>query len=312
MHTSKLVFAALAVGGFFALPTAANAQLAIDRLWVDMDSSGVARSDFVVRNESKDKYYVTITTTEVVAPGTAEEKRVSIANPEELGLLVTPNRVILEPGQLRAFRIVSLNKNIASDRVYRVNVTPQIGSVSVQNANAENRGLAIKVLAAFDVLVTVRPKDNQPTLSVQRDGEFLTLSNPGNSNLLLLDGAVCPVAGTALSAATQAFFNEQDKLARERAGVTKTATGEVVKDAVPSREFKPDACVGLPGRRLYPGNVWKIPASVGEALRFSRRDSASKDLEPITIRCDTAGKEGSKDSEYCKDTHLGAEPGRQI
>lgn len=290
------------------LSTPATAQLAIDRLWVDMNAGSVPRSDLVVRNESTDKYYITITASEILNPGTTEEKRQLGSNPEELGLLVTPGRMILEPGQMRAIRVVSLNNNLERDRVYRVNVTPQIGEVSATSTATENRGLALKLLAAFDVLVTVRPAENDVSLAVRRDGNFLALSNMGNSNVLLLDGMVCPAAGAVLSQSTQDYIRAQDREAHARqVEQAKESTEEV--PPMSDREFVVDACIGLPGRRLYSGNVWRLPVAIGEQLRFNRRDAASQDLTPIVIRCDAAGNDGSSDSKYCVGASLEPKPG---
>lgn len=293
----------------------ANAQLAIDRLWVDFDSSGVPRSDLVVRNESKDRYYITIKTTEIVSPGTDQEQRVAVTDPEKLGLLVTPNRLILEPGQMRAVRMVSLNSGLTDDRIYRVNITPQIGELEVENGQTENRGLAVKLLAAFDVLVTVRPDAKNRTLAVRRFGNFLDLSNDGNSNVLLLDGAICPVDKAALAQSTQDFIRNQDlllskaneALAAEKAKANPDAE-PVAPPSLPAREFKPDECVKLPGRRMYSGNHWLVPAAAGEALKFSRRDAANQDLEPIVVRCDAVADIGSKESVLCKAVSPDAPP----
>jgi hypothetical protein len=313
--SSKFFYVAVVLTGLVLSAPDAHAQLAIDRLWVDLESASTSRSDLVVRNESLDKYYVTVSVTEVTAPGTAEEKRVAIPDPEALGLLVTPTRLILEPNQMRAIRIVSLNKNIATDRVYRVNVTPQVGEVTAAGAAPENRGLAIKLLAAFDVLVTVRPSQKKLNLAADRLGDFLNLSSTGNSNILLLDGAICPVSGATLSATTQAHIIEQERRARSKGTVlpadgTKTAVKEGATAGIGPRQFKPDECVGLPARRLYAGNVWTIPASADETLRFNRRDGASRDLEPITIRCGV-GSGQSQDSGICDPIPRIAEPERQ-
>ncbi|HMN52590.1 MAG TPA: hypothetical protein PKC32_00205 [Sphingopyxis sp.] len=304
----KLVWRAGAVLCGFALATPASAQLAIDRLWVDMGGGSVRRSDLVVRNESKDKYYITVATSEIVNPGTAQETREPGSNPEELGLLVTPGRMILEPGQMRAIRIVSLNQGLSKDRVYRVNVTPQIGELGAASAAPDSRGLAIKLLAAFDVLVTVRPEKGDATLVVHRDGNFLDLTSAGNSNVLLLDGKICPAAGKALSQATQDFIVAQDEQEYARqAEQAKETDGEAPPK--PERDFGPDGCVGLSGKRLYAGNSWRLPAAVGEELRFNRRDSASQDLAPITIRCDAADGEGASNSKYCVGASLEPAPG---
>lgn len=304
----KLAASAAAMVCATALSAPASAQLAIDRLWVDMGAGSVPRSDLVVRNESKDKYYITVSTSEIVNPGSADEVRKPGSNPEELGLLVTPGRMILEPGQMRAIRIVSLNEGLAKDRVYRVNVTPQIGELGATSAAPDARGLAIKLLAAFDVLVTVRPEKDDATLAARRDGNFLDLSSTGNSNVLLLDGQICPAAGAALSQTTQAFIVAQDQQDHERA-VAQAKQSGAEAPALPERNFGPDGCVGLPGKRLYAGNSWRLPVAVGEELRFSRRDSASQDLAPITIRCDAAGGERASNSKYCVGASLEPAPG---
>ena len=173
------------------LPSGARAQLAIDRLWVDFDAKTANRADVVIRNESKDRYYISVIPSEIVLPGATDEKRVEMADPEKLGLLVTPNRLVVEPGATRSIRLVSLNGELTTDRVYRVKVTPQVGDIVVAEAAANTRGLAVKVLAAYDVLVTVRPKGGKAAIVATRTGSELSLRNAGTSNVLLYDGLGC-------------------------------------------------------------------------------------------------------------------------
>ena len=292
--------------------------MAIDRLWVDLDSNKVARSDLVIRNEGKDRYYVTVTPSEVVDPGGPNENRVEIANPEKLGLLVTPSRIIIDPGQMRAIRIVSLNAGLTKDRVYRVNITPQIGDLSASSTGGEDHGVAIKMLTAFDALVTVRPADATEQLTATRQGGALVLANAGNSNILLLDGKICPAKGMTLSPATIQFMTDQNKKAEEAAKAQgspdnpqdankspeeKAKADAAAAEAIPT--FKPDECAGLPGRRLYAGNSWTVPEAVGESLTFNRRDSATDDLKPITISCGGSNGDG-KDSKFCTGAGLDA------
>ena len=235
--------AALAVG---LAPVPVSAQLAIDRLWVDFEPGTETRADVVIRNESPDRYYISVTPTEVIDPGSATEKRVAIADPEKLGLLVTPNRLILEPGSLRSIRLVSLNNDLKADRVYRVKITPQIGTIDGGDAGAGNRGVAIKVLAAYDLLVTVRPKDPKPDLVATRTASALVIRNAGNSNALLFDGLSCPE------------------------GVKPTN-----KDA---------ACTAVGSKRIYAGGEWTLDlkAPTGK-LSFKERLSASTDPKEVSF-----------------------------
>ena len=312
-----LACAAGAAIAFASIP--ASAQMAIDRLWVDLDSAKVARSDLVIRNESKDRYYVTVTPSEVLDAGTPQERRVQETDPQKLGLLVTPSRIILDPGQLRAIRVVSLDSNLTKDRIYRISITPQIGELTATPSDTQGHGLAIKMLTAFDALVTVRPDHPVEDLTATRQGGNLVLGNSGNSNILLLDGKICPATGATLAGSTQQFLLDERKAA-EAAAQEKGAPADPAEankspeaklaDAAAAASaaaptYKPDECAKLPGRRLYAGNSWTVPEAVGETLTFNRRDSAAEDLKPITIRCGS-GADGKTDSKFCAGAGLDA------
>lgn len=187
MHYHRICAALLLCG---AAP--ASAQLAIDRLWVDFEPNVTPRADVTIRNESKDRYYITVTPAEIVTPGTATEKRVEESDPDRLGLLVTPNRLILEPGAMRSIRIVSLNTALVNDRIYRVKISPQVGDIETTSSAPANRDVAIKLLAAYDVLVTARPKDAKARLVTSKTSDTLVIRNDGNTNMLLFDGELCP------------------------------------------------------------------------------------------------------------------------
>lgn len=186
MRALAALFAVLSAG-------AASAHLSIDKLWVDFVQGESERSDIVIRNDGKERYYVSVSVSEIDNPGTPEEKRVEQPDPEKAGLLVTPNRLILDPGALRSIRLVSLNDDVKQDRVYRVLVSPQIGAIQAdQNTQSDARGLTIKMLASYDVLVVVKPHDAQAKLTATRTPTQVVFTNGGNSNILLADGLVCP------------------------------------------------------------------------------------------------------------------------
>lgn len=175
------------------IPAPALAQLSINKLWVEFDQDNASRTDLVVRNDSKDRYYLTVKSSEIVKPGADDESRVEIADPEKLGLLVTPNRLVLEPGASRSIRLVSLNHDLAQDRVYRVYVRPEIGAIEGVAAPKQNdSAIAIKVLTAYDVLVIARPRRANPQITATRSATAVTLTNNSNSNVLLSDGSLCP------------------------------------------------------------------------------------------------------------------------
>lgn len=277
----------------------ANAQLAIDRLWIDLNDKGAARSDLVIRNESTDVYYISVIASEVINPGTPEEQRITLSDPEELGLLVTPNRLILRPNELRAIRVVSLNRELSKDRIYRVKINPEIGEISYNQKAQEDRGLALKLLAAFDVLVTVRPDGARADLLARRVEDRIEFINQGASNILLLDGQVCPPKGGALSETVLERYRsqiEKPQLPEEFAKELDDTADDV---GAPTLELTEEGCIRLPGRRLYPGNTWNVVADDTAAIKFMVRRNANEDLRGLTVRC-SANPIGFENSEFCQ------------
>jgi P pilus assembly chaperone PapD len=234
------IIAKASMAAFTFAGTPASAQLSVDRLWVDFEPGTPHRADIVVRNESPDRYYITVTPAEIIDPGTDTEKRIEQSDPEQLGLLVTPNRLVIDPGGSRSIRIVSLNQNVPKDRIYRVKVTPQVGDIQA-SAPEGGRGIAIKVLAAYDILVTSRPDKAKAELTATHIGDELIITNAGNSNTLLYEGKAC-----------------------SKSGDTKTNDD-------PAAE-----CTDLGARRLYAGNVWKIGVPASQIkIQFKQRSTSS-------------------------------------
>lgn len=221
----RWVIAAVALcAAVLGLASAAHANLSIDKLWVEFPDGRPGRGDLVIRNDSDERYYIDVSVSEVLRPGADDEERVTIADPEALGLLVTPNRLILEPGALRSIRLVSLNENVTDDRIYRVLIRPQVGEIQAAPAtDQDSPSIVMKVLAAYDVLVVVRPKDGAPRLAAERTGTEIALSNTGNTNVLISEGMVCP-----------------------------KGTPDDQRDA---------ACSVIEAKRLYKGNVMRIALS---------------------------------------------------
>lgn len=245
---------------------AAHAQLSVDRLWVDFEPGAPRRSDIVIRNESSDRYYISVTPSEITSPGTDAEKRVEQADPEALGLLVTPNRLVIDPGGIRSIRVVSLDDSVTSDRIYRVKITPQVGEL--QSTVGEGaKGIAIKVLAAYDILVTARPKRAKPDLQVTRGNGELVIRNIGNSNTLLYEGRACsagaPLKDAAINGAVPQNIASQEASAKEAVSVGA-------------------GCTELGARRIYSGNEWKIPVPDGQGkVKFKQRSLASSDPKEV-------------------------------
>ena len=167
----------------------ANAELVLSQLVVDLGAGQGSRADIEIWNNSKERAYVAVDPNEILNAGSAQERRVAEIDPERRGLLVSPNRLILEPGQRRLVRFAPVGARGLRERVYRVTVKPVAGKLE-----AESSGL--KLLIGYDVLVLLRPATVRPAIIASRSGNRLTLRNDGNASVELIDGKQCSASKT--------------------------------------------------------------------------------------------------------------------
>ena len=164
----------------------AGAELAVSQLIVELKPGPSRAQDIELFNDSPDRNYLTIEPREIVDPGTSRERPVVSPDPEKLGILVSPRRLVLEPGQRRTMRIARIGPEGPAERVYRVTVKPVVGGVEGETG--------LKLLVGYDLLVLVRPAIVRPALEASRDGSRLAMTNRGNSSVELIDGRQCDVA----------------------------------------------------------------------------------------------------------------------
>jgi P pilus assembly chaperone PapD len=189
----SIVIASFVLGAAIAGPTtAARAELVLSQLVVELTPGDHGRSDIEIWNDDRERAYVAAEPRLVVNPGTPSESRRDNPDPEKLGLLVSPSRMILEPGQRRLLRIAAIAPPSDREQVYRVTVRPVVGELSAA-------GSGLKVLVGYDVLVLVRPKEMHAHVSGSRQGGKLILKNDGNVSVELVDGKRCDSAGSGCS-----------------------------------------------------------------------------------------------------------------
>lgn len=185
----RVLGASLAVFAAALAPARANADLVLSELIVELQPGKVTREDVEVWNNSPERSYVSIEPREIINPSLPAQADRKDADPEKLGLLVEPARMILEPGQRRLVRIASLSPNTDREHVYRVTIKPVAGGV-----RSDDSGL--KVLVGYDVLVLVRPARPDPHVAANRVGRKLTFSNSGNVSVEIVDGRQCTAPHT--------------------------------------------------------------------------------------------------------------------
>jgi len=179
MLRSSLLAAALLVA-----PQVASAEIVLSQLVVDITPGKSARGDVEIWNNDKERAYVVVEPSEVLQPGTSAEHRQAERDPEKLGLLVTPVRMILEPGQRKLLRISPIGGSPARERVYRLTVKPTVGSI-------ETNVTGLKLLIGYDLLVLVRPNSSPVRLAGRREGDQLVIRNDGGSSVELAAGKAC-------------------------------------------------------------------------------------------------------------------------
>jgi P pilus assembly chaperone PapD len=178
----------------FACCAPALAQIAVHPVILDLQPGELQRADFSVENPTSERVFVAVEPARIDVPGSAGESRVTAGDPKSLGLLASPRRMILEPGERRFVRVAALSSPGEADRIFRVAVKPVAGEVTGQESG-------LKVLVGYDLLVIQRPAAPSATLDWEDRGTELVIRNTGNSNLQLVNGKACRGGQSAESCA---------------------------------------------------------------------------------------------------------------
>lgn len=173
----------IAFAGLLTFSRPANAELTLSQLVVDLSTEGRRNADIEIFNDATDKVYLLIEPSEIVGAGTPAEQRRAAIDPVASGILVTPTRTVLEPGQRKRLRIAATGSP-ASERVYRVLVRPVTGEIS-------GAASGLKLLVGYDVLALVRPSQRRVEVQGTRRDGTLEITNHGNVSVELSEGKQC-------------------------------------------------------------------------------------------------------------------------
>lgn len=178
----------LALLAAFSASAPAQADIVLSQVIVDMQPGKPGHDDIEVWNAGKERAYVVAEPSEVLHPGLADENRQASIDPAVSGLLVTPQRMVLEPGQRRILRVSAVAPRGDADRIYRVLIKPVAGAL-----NAE--ATSLKVFVGYDVLVLYRPRSISGTVTASRTGRRISFHNASNTAQEMFDGKQCDSAG---------------------------------------------------------------------------------------------------------------------
>jgi P pilus assembly chaperone PapD len=174
----------IAVAAAMLGATPVGADIMLSELIVDLQPARQIRDDIEVWNNSPDRTFVAVEPREIVDPSLSTQTTRQDPDPEKLGILVAPARMILEPGQRKLIRIAAINTSASREHVYRVTVKPVAGPLQSNESG-------LKIMVGYDVLVLVRPTQPVANVTAVRNGRRLKFDNKGNVSVELVDGRQC-------------------------------------------------------------------------------------------------------------------------
>ncbi len=153
--------------------------------------------DIQVHNVGNDTAYVRIDVARIQNPGQPDQQLIQLKdNPYQIGLIVTPSKVVIPVGETRIVRVLYVGKPPVSDVVYRVRISPVTGQLVALYSGDTKLNAGVQLIIAYGVAVYARPVDLHPNVVAERTGTALTLTNSGNTSVLITLCKQC-VAGTA-------------------------------------------------------------------------------------------------------------------
>ena len=148
--------------------------------------------DVEVYNIGKDKAYVNLDISLIEHPGLPEQKELPLEdNPYQVGLIVTPNKMVIPPGQMRIARMLFIGEPPKQDLMYKVRIAPATGQYM---AVSDRKGVVagVNVIIAYSVNVYMRPLKPVVKVTITRIDHDLIFNNQGNTNVLIGNCQQCP------------------------------------------------------------------------------------------------------------------------
>lgn len=161
----------------------------VDRAIVRLGADAAPRQDIKVINNGSEVGYVAVEVFTVNNPGTEQEERVKVSDPDKVKLIASPSKLMIPANSQKLVRIVNLDPGNNQERIYRINVTPVLPPLQ------EGEGSVVRVVVAYQILVIVDPAVPVEDVEITRQGYRLTVTNKGNTNVLFSDGQQCNEQG---------------------------------------------------------------------------------------------------------------------
>ncbi len=151
--------------------------------------------DIMVQNVGSDTAYVELQIYRLDNPGLPTQKFVALEdNPLQVGLIATPSKLIVPANQTRIVRALYLGAPPTSDIVYQVVIKPVTGQLVALASPSSKVTTGVQVIIAYGVTLYVRPVKLDHTIKAVRTGTALTLTNTGNTTVIVGECQQCTAA----------------------------------------------------------------------------------------------------------------------
>ena len=172
----------------WTVSSAALANLKLSDFYVDLHENGRVDSIYA-SNQGREILFLKISVAEVVNPGGENQEVRKTASPKELGLLVSPQRLVVKPGEEGRIRMVAMVEP-EQDRFYKITVEPVAGELQSKEQ------IGVKILVGYSAWAYVRPKGASPSVTGSREGNKLILTNNGSTLAQMMAGKICSAASS--------------------------------------------------------------------------------------------------------------------
>lgn len=144
-------------------------------------------NNFQIQNTGGDTAYVQATIYHVENPGMPNQRFVPLVdNPYQVGLIVTPNKMVIPAGEMRVAQALYIGPPVSTDSVYEVKFSPVSGEL-VAVGSSKEISAGVELIIAYGTSVIIRPPLSalKPHVTAVRNGTTLHLSNTGNTTVTI-------------------------------------------------------------------------------------------------------------------------------
>ncbi|NOQ12885.1 MAG: fimbria/pilus periplasmic chaperone [Methyloprofundus sp.] len=186
MMKTRYIFSLFLLGFIIAVPVQAN--MVVNKIIINFYSGKTAREDVEVFNSGKEALYISAKLFEIIQPESKAPERRELTDPRDAGIIISPNRFIVAPGQRKVVRLITTQSAIDKDKVYRILMQPHAGKFTTDSTQ---KAAGIKIILGYELLAFIRPANLDASLQVQRKGKSLALHNTGNTNINVREIKLC-------------------------------------------------------------------------------------------------------------------------